>query len=47
MTSLGIFSARPGPIWLLALMPAPIYAARYLSRVAETFDHRHSARAPA
>jgi uncharacterized membrane protein len=43
MTSLGMFSARPGLIWLLALLPAPIYAARHLNRVAETFDQRHPA----
>jgi len=40
MTSLGMFSARPGLVWLLALLPAPIYAARTLSRLAETFDRR-------
>jgi uncharacterized membrane protein len=45
MTSLGMFSARPGLIWLLALLPAPIYAARTLSRLADTFDRRRPAHA--
>jgi len=46
MTSLGMFSSRPGMTWLLALLPAPIYAAHYARRYADAFDHRHAPRAP-